>query len=163
VKRFLAVFSILVVCLTCIDARHADADDFIDDALALQDRVTLYVERCRQMKYGGPSYHFYYMNETGINFENFSVKVTAFDQDGHIIDSTKLTARGLRPNVKRVREFWFDTAECSDIHSVLVEDDYIGLWENDYLENLKQTPRLVQLLQVYWSDSVKLRTTFSSK
>jgi len=115
------------------------------------------------MEYAGPSYYFFYRNETSLNFDSYSVKVTAFDQGGHIIDSTNLVARGLRPNVERADEFWFDTAECSDIHSVLVEEDYIALRGTEYLESLEQAPRLAQLLRVHWTDGVKLRTTFSSK
>lgn len=162
-KYLVASASLLVVCLANIDTHHARADDFIDDAIASEGRVHATVLPCKNMRFNGATFDFFYENRTNLNFKHFRVKITAFDRFGHIIDRTSMSADGLRPNIRRAGQLDFYDGTCTDIESVLVEDDWISLWESNYLEAKEQTPRLIQLLSLNWSGNEIVETTFASK
>ena len=159
-KYLLASASLFAIFLTTINAPHAN--DFVGDAIASAGKVHVTVLPCKNdigSMWHHAEFDYFFENRTNINFKQFQLKITALDEYGQIIYSTFFGVERLRPNIRRAEKFTIVDTYCNDIDSVLVEDNYIALWETDGDED----PRLLQLLSFNWKDRTTLTTTFPSK
>ena len=161
-KNRLAVALALLVCTITPRIGEVLANDDIQEAINSEWRVRTTVSLCKNDIYENATFDYFFENRTTLNFKVLRLAITAFDKHGQILDRTTFDARGLRPNITRTGQIWLPDAECGEIQSVLIEDDYIFLWDSKYSNQEKEQARLVELVEFNWLDSSSVKTTFIS-